>query len=255
MKPARLVPIVVLVLLATAPVWADAGDQKIRFGIQYMSATGDLEFTETDQFDITSPIPGTVLIDPLITSVEAKSATGVFFEWEFMTTDAIGIAVGLATAKHDVEIDFSGSAVFTPFDTGLEPEDGTVSGGQDGDLTVMPLTVALNFHFVQNPGVDVYAGPVVGYVFMDDLEIDPGLGVLTFPSFTETDSLDGETVRIDDTFAYGAFVGVDAALGGGGWFFHGSAGYMLFSAEIDEPGAPELDIDPFVLRTGVGVRF
>jgi outer membrane protein W len=204
-----LILIVVLMLIAS-PALAEKGDSKLRFGLQWVSPTGD--YTESE--------PGMSL------TIEADDALGGFVGYEYLLSDLIGIGATLSFAGHDVKGKIEGPGGFS--------ESATI-----GDIFVTPLTFDVNFHVVQSQSIDFFLGLNLGYVSLSKLTVD-GEG----------------DVSIKNTTAAGATAGIDVPFGEGKWMFSGALQYLSFGAEVDESGADAtVDIDPLVVRVGVGVKF
>jgi outer membrane protein W len=213
-----------VVLVASIPVMADQGDKIIRFGVAYVSPSGD--YTET--FD-----------DGLFFekfTIEADGAIGPYFGFEFMVTDLIGIDATLLFTDHDVDAGM------------LEIYDGEVVFDEQmkiGTITSMPLFFSVHFHVVQNSALDFYIGPTIGYIFYGDMEF--------LPEFEEG------KIPIKDDFGYGLVTGIDVPFGGAGWNFSTALRYILSDAETDEDSLEGSDdsigIDPLILHVGVGKRW
>jgi outer membrane protein W len=208
----------VLTLFTFTTALAEKGDSKIRFGIQWISPTGDASATD-----------GSVTID-----LEADAATGPFFEYEYMVGDKAGFFANLSTQNHDIDADAS------------DPSTPVTLSATIGDVDVTPLELGLNFYVVQNDSVQLFLGPKIAYVFYGDVELDSQF----------VDPGDPSDVSTDDELGYGANLGLDVPFGEGGWGFFVGLQYLVLSLETDEGGdSVDLDIDPFVLRAGVGKRF
>lgn len=162
------------------------------------------------------------------TKVEADSALGFGLAYEYRFTDLYGLEGQLTYSSHDVQI----------------------GGETAGDTSVMPLTLALNFHLSKNDKVDFYVGPVIGYVFYDDLSLDDDWG--------------GEDVKLKNGFAWGVQAGIDVPFNEN-WAFTAGLTYLQTTAETDEEWGPatavesdrdlELDVNPWVLRAGIALKF
>lgn len=161
MKRLSLLAISILILLlASSFAWADAGNNAFRFGVQFVSPTGDLvEGVET---------------------LEADDAVGVSLGYEHVFIDRIGLDFNLGFSKHDLEVSSPSLS-------------GTV-----GDVDMfMPVTAGVNFHIVRNNFVDFYMGPFAGYVLYGD--IDPTESQLTTIAI-ENDFALGAVVGLDVAF-------------------------------------------------------
>jgi outer membrane protein W len=134
MKKLSLLAIsILIILLASSFAWAGAGNNAFRFGVQFVSPTGDL--TDVDE------------------TLEADNAVGVSLGFEHVFIDRIGLDFNLGYSKHDLELSSPSLS-------------GTVG---DVDM-LMPITAGVNFHIIRNNIVDFYAGPFVGYVLYGDID-------------------------------------------------------------------------------------
>jgi outer membrane protein len=162
------------------------------------------------------------LLQALGYTIEADSAIGPEVGFEYMFNDKVGFDVNLGYFDHDVEISGGGSSE-------------TI-----GDVTMMPLLFGANFHLTQDKNVDFYVGPTVGYVMFGDLDFTSKFG--------------GDSVGIKDDFGYGVNLGLDVPINDK-WSFSTGLRYFVVGAEIDESGAPTVDIDPIAVRVGAAVNF
>lgn len=198
---------------------AHAGDHTIRFGAAYLSPTGD--YTSTRQQ------PSSV--ERL--KIEADEAFGLALGYEYRFDYTIGLDVNLIVgAKHDLCEDFEECD-----DAGGPCQQETT---RLGDVDMTPLTVGVNFHFLEGKASDLYVGAFVGYVFYGDLKIE-GVEV---------------ELKINDDFGYGAVLGLDVPLGDKGWTFSAAAKYMKTKAEVDVL-EEAFDIDPLLAVAQLGYRF
>ena len=122
--------------------------------------------------------------------------------------------------------------------------------GPDGDsaghdYTVFrPFLVGLNYHLTPSSRADLYLGPLVSYVFYEDIMLQYGSEDALF--------------EIDDDFAFGAALGLDLYVGAEGhWSLNASLRYLETSVGGVENGEEpfELDYDPLILGFGFGYRF
>ena len=195
-------------LIAFAAVWilcglvpsmaAEKGDKQVSFGILYSSPTDDL--VDAGQ------------------TTELDSAVGVQFAFEFLVTDRIGIEPALSSAGYDLSI------VETGFPT------------ENGDTDLLAATVRVNFHFVKESGLDLSVGPLAGYAFWDDIELDG------FPT----------PVKTDDEALFGVNFGLDYPCGGSRWSFKFDLDYLF--VEITPPGAA-IGVDPIQATVGAAFNF
>ncbi|WP_417494184.1 OmpW/AlkL family protein [Maricaulis sp.] len=130
---------------------------------------------------------------------------------------------------------------------GVTPHDvqavGTAAGDVDlGDVTLLPPTLTLQYHFNPDGQMRPYLGAGVNYThfFNEDL---PGGSALT-------------TISYDDSFGLAAQAGIDFALQDD-WFFNVDVKYIDIDTDvlIDGAIAADVDIDPVILGIGFGRRF
>ena len=95
------------------------------------------------------------------------------------------------------------------------------------ELRYRQLTAGLNFHLTPNRRVDLFLGPLVGFV--------------------------GYGGDFDDDLAWGVNLGVDVPLPWR-WYFTGGARYLKSSAEAPASGL-DLEVDPIILSAGLSIRF
>jgi len=135
----------------------------------------------------------------------------------------------------------------------------------DDDTALVQYLAEVNFHFLYYCGVQVYAGPVLGYAMFDEADF----GIAKFD--------------IDDAFVYGANLGIDVPLSGRedekGWNFTARVKYLLMEPEVKNESTCEfcggigdgsdpfdsdsetdvsefdLTIDPWVLQAGVTYKW
>lgn len=130
---------------------------------------------------------------------------------------------------------------------GVTPHDvmavGTALGDVDlGDVTLLPPTLTLQYHFNPDGQVRPYLGAGVNYThfFNEDL-----------PSGTTLTSID-----YDASFGLAAQAGVDFAIDED-WFFNVDVKYIDIDTDVTINGAiaADVEIDPVVFGVGFGRRF
>lgn len=252
-----IVPILITFLISSF-AWADSGDKIFRFGIEYVSPSGGLSDSDTESVRIEGDEPG--WLDIFITQdIDVDSAIGYGIGFEYMVTDLVGIDFNLNYSKHDVEVTFGGSVLFTPDDPPPDPETAPITGGENGEIGMIPLTVGVNFHFSKSDAIDYYLGPFIGYVFYDDLELEAGFARFEVPSLPPFEAtFEADSLSMKNDFTFGATFGIDVPIGGEGWMFSAVAKYYKTEAEIDEDDVEDgegLDMDPWVILVGLGYRF
>jgi outer membrane protein W len=171
-----------------------------------------------------------------------NSSLGGGLAVEYRATPRLGIELGgLTTAFEDeTSIDFFQASFIS-----------------EVDFRMTPLLARLNVHLTPDRRVDLYVGPVAGYVLMSDLTHR-----LTFPGL-ELGTISVEVdIPTEDQFTWGAHVGLDVRLGQGSSFLSAGATYLDLPLEIEAVSIPEdpvdtisTDFDPLVVHLGYSYRF
>lgn len=142
----------------------------------------------------------------------------------------------------------------------------------DSTYRMTPLLARLNLHLTPGRPVDLYAGPVAGYVHFSDVRLRYHSGYLTGPTFTSS-----APAEADDQVVWGGALGLDVPLGQGGACLTLGGTYLQMPLEVrDRPGTirpagqevkvagvlrPDGnggfrgDVDPLVFHVGLGLRF
>lgn len=194
-------------LLVAAPAAAEQGDWLVRLrGLHVMpneSATID-------------PIGGDVDID---TSIVPELDISYFVQ------DNWAVELILGVTPHDV------AAV------------NTAAGNIDlGDVTLLPPTLTLQYHFNPEGQVRPYLGAGVNYTMFFNEDLPSGSAL--------------STIDYDDSFGLAAQAGLDFALENG-WLVNFDVKYIDINTDvlIDGAIAADVDIDPVILGIGLGRRF
>ncbi|ANM29760.1 hypothetical protein ABI59_09495 [Acidobacteria bacterium Mor1] len=190
----------ILVLLAGGTAWAE-GDRAFRFNLVYSMPTSDFD-----------PGGGE--------TTELDESLGFEAGLEFMVTDSIGVEPALGL--------FESELIF------MEPGQPDMD---DGDVEGIRILGAVNFHF-GNEKVDLFAGPVLGYMLWDDIQpvgMSPG-------------------APVDDELIFGAGFGVNVPGGESGWSFNAQLRYLQMELS-PEANSNVLGIDPVEVLVGASVRF
>jgi hypothetical protein len=133
----------------------------------------------------------------------------------------------------------------------------------ESSYRITPLLARLNVHLTPDQGVDLYAGPVVGYVDVSDMMLRTSVrGVFVGEEFDDVVEL---RLEADDELAWGAAIGLDVPLGRGGSAVTFGVTYLSLPLSVDfgiegedvpvgEFGVFE-DVDPLLVHVGYSVRF
>jgi outer membrane protein W len=165
--------------------------------------------------------------------LEGGDSLGLSLGLEYRVSDRIGLELAVDRSRPEAELRVSAP--------GLDP----ISDRARMDLWT--VRAGFNLHLVSDGPVDLWLGPTVAWFAPGSLRFRAEVG-------GEDQAL---TVDADSCFGWGGTAGADVELGGG-WTLGVSYTYldaeMDFSPE-DDPEEVGLDLDPSVLRFGVGVRF
>jgi outer membrane protein W len=231
---------VVVAIFATAVALpAQAADHRnvIRFGLSWVSPTGDLT---TDGFFVEPIDDATRLEFTGDLTVEPDAALGLHGSWEWRFSDRFGLELGLVGADHDVEGRLTGVArVIRNADNAILDEMMVDETEDIAEIQVTPWVFGALAHLTPEARVDVWIGIDLAYVMYDDLEID------------------GESVPMDDELTGGAVVGLDVPLGDGAWAVSGAIRYIATEAEPSDsgPDAEAVGVDPWIVQVGLAYRF
>ncbi len=196
-----------IALLAGAPAAADAGDWLVRLRA--------ISVMPNESADIDT-IGGDVDID---TSIVPE------LDITYFVQDQWALELILGVTPHDV----------TAIDTAL--------GDVDlGDVTLLPPTLTLQYHFAPDASVRPYAGLGVNYTAFFDEDL---------PAGTTLTSID-----YDASFGLAAQAGIDFDMGDD-WFINVDAKYISINTDVTINGAigADVDINPWVVGVGFGRRF
>jgi hypothetical protein len=150
----------------------------------------------------------------------------------------------------------------------------------DSTYRMTPLLARLNFHLTPGRRLDLYAGPVAGYVDFSDVDVHFHSGSFCSPAPTclpPPPSTSTVRAEAEDPWVWGAGLGADVPLGRGGSFVSVGATYLrlpfdaregdftIQGAAIEPLGAAGVlrldrgrlrgDVDPLLLHVGYGLRF
>lgn len=200
----------------------------------------------------------TTAIAALLTAAPASAESG---DW-LVRLRAINVApnesADIATIGGDVDIDTS---VVPELDItyfvrdqwavelilGVTPHDvtavGTTLGDVDlGDVTLLPPTLTLQYHFNPQGQVRPYVGAGVNYTHFFDADLPAGSALTS--------------IDYDASFGLAAQAGVDFALDDD-WFVNVDVKYIDIDTDVTINGAiaADVQIDPVVFGIGLGRRF
>ncbi|ABI64888.1 MAG: outer membrane protein [Maricaulis maris] len=200
----------------------------------------------------------TTAIAALLTAAPASAESG---DW-LVRLRAINVApnesADIATIGGDVDIDTS---VVPELDItyfvrdqwavelilGVTPHDvtavGTSLGDVDlGDVTLLPPTLTLQYHFNPQGQVRPYVGAGVNYTHFFDADLPAGSALTS--------------IDYDASFGLAAQAGVDFALDDD-WFVNVDVKYIDIDTDVTINGAiaADVQIDPVVFGIGLGRRF
>jgi outer membrane protein W len=157
----------------------------------------------------------------------------------------VGIEFGVATIGSNIDI---------------TTDSGFKHTGTDVDILIMtPLSVGVDFHFVKDGPVDVYAGPLLAYTRYSELSARSWVD----DDWWHAKHGDGTSVtvrsKIDSEFSWGAKAGLDIFLGARKrWSIQMSLTYLDSTYEF-ERGAGDsrstVSLDPLIFGFGAGWRF
>ena len=201
MRNARFVTAFLSVLVAGGLASADTPDGALRIFAASVNPTSDVSGDFGASFDAT---------------VEADSATGLGFVYEFRMSDRFGIESGISFAHLDFDVSVAGGSA------------------ELGSATMIPLTLGLDVHLLKNTKVDLFVGPLLAYTTWTNLDGPTG------------------TVELDSDFGAGAVLGLDVPVGSGSWTFN--SGVRYFTAAAGDATA-DIDVDPVQAEVGFGRRF
>lgn len=107
---------------------------------------------------------------------------------------------------------------------------------QSLELTMLPLTLAVPFHFDTRGRADLFVAPTFSVVRYLDIETAVDAAGVSY------------SVDVDSDAALGAALGVDLPFGEGRWAFSAGLRYMKTAIE-------DTDVDPVIVTLGFAYRF
>ncbi len=118
-------------------------------------------------------------------------------------------------------------------------------------LTFTPIIVGLNIHLTPESKVDVYLGPLLAYVFYEDLNYS------SYDWNWDWQAPHHVDYGIDNDFAVGANLGLDIRFGASNWMLTTGLKYLDTSvdARSHDGSRAEVEFDPVIFSLGAGYRF
>ncbi len=155
-----------------------------------------------------------------------------------------------------VGVDFSMTGIGTDMNisTGVNPHHAW------SELNIMAmslLTLGVNFHFVNEGPIDVYAGPLLSFNRYSNVSVGADTGDCWW--WCEPDHAETVWMRSDSEFTWGARAGLDIPLGKKKkWTLGCSLTYIdaTYEFEPSSQGGPgSLSLDPLMFSFGAGLKF
>lgn len=200
-----------LMAAAAAPAMAEQGDWLFRLRALHAVPDESAEIT---------PIAGTADID---TSIVPELDISYFF------TDHIAAELILAVSPHDVMAR------------------GTALGDVDlGDVTLLPPTLTLQYHFYPDARISPYVGAGVNYTLFFDQDL-PGASPLV-------------DIDYEESFGGALQAGIDYRLNDR-WFLNADIKKIWINTDVSiDAGAlgtvtGDVDINPVIFGLGIGMRY
>jgi opacity protein-like surface antigen len=210
---------VALIVIAFAAVPAAAEEWHARFAASWTNTA--LSFRQVDEGGD-------------VTRFEGGDSSGVSLGLERRITNLLGLEFGLDASRPQTRI-----SVEPP---GADP----ISDTDRMDLWT--VRAGLNLHLLPRGSFDLYLGPTVAWLYTP--------GSVTFRAEVAGHA-STVTIDADNSFGWGGTAGADVDVGGG-WTLNVSYTYLKAEMDFSDREHPEkrtLDLDPSMLRFGVGVRF
>lgn len=194
----------ILLALASPALFADAGDWRFTVGGHNVDPKSD---------------NGTLAGGAL--DVDVGSNWRPTFTGEYLLTESLGLEV-LASLPftHDVRL----------------------NGADAGEVSHLPPTVSLQYHFNEGEKVSPYLGAGVNFTWIHDEESEG--------------PIDGTDLDLDNSWGMALHAGIDFAMRND-WFFGVDARWLDIDADVSVDGADvgTVNIDPLVYGFYFGKRF
>jgi hypothetical protein len=263
MRRLGLTVIPILLLLApVGPGLADEGDMTLRVGLTWAYPTDEIYIGDSEMF--WTLLPGDQLVQVDIETVQfadPEGGGGVNVGFELLVNPFLGLDFNLGYSTIRFDPVMTGTLTITPL-VGDPPvpdpdnaESADLAASQTGEMGMIPLTLGFNFHVLRTRTLDLYLGPLVGYVYYTDLKLEPGTLTVDPPIFPLEEEIEADAVDIKGSGAWGAAVGLDVRFGVSRWMLSVAGRYLATTAEESGGDHNSLRIDPWVFQVGVGYRF
>lgn len=159
---------------------------------------------------------------PNIGSVDADAAITPEIDISYFFTPNIAVELIAATSNHDMEVDLTGG--------------GTLDLG---DVWVLPPTLLLQYHFMPDGAYRPYVGAGVNYTHLYN-----------------ADDTATTSVTYDGGWGWALQAGVDVPIAGNwSWNLDVKKIWVNVDATVNSAVTADVDLDPWVIGTGIGYRF
>lgn len=164
--------------------------------------------------------------------VAVDSATTLELDLTYMFSKSLGLEVIAGTTGHD-----------------LTASGGDLNGADLGSVKVLPPTFTLQWYVIPEGFLNIYLGAGVNYTLFYNYDLSD-----TLASIGVTD------IKFDSSFGLAANAGLNLNLSDT-WMLNADVKYIQIGTEADIRTADgtldkvKVDIDPWVIGLGVGVRF
>ena len=232
MKKTHLLLLILLLNLLPVTSFAEQGDWIVR-----LRAIGIIPDDESSVINLNgTPLAGS--------GVGVDNAVTAELDITYMITKHIGIEAIAGTGKHTVSLEGPGATlagVGTP---------ALADGDELFDLWVIPPTISLQYHFMPDSNIRPYVGAGINYTFFTDDEATSQL---------ESKLNQGVHVSTENGFGWSLQAGLDYDINDK-FFANVDVKYI----DIDTTAAldttlgtlkVDLDVDPWVVGVGIGMRF
>jgi len=223
----RHVPMIAVVAILAVIPGANAADSRmvLRAGAGWTGPTGEW----TGDLLMTEGVS--------VTKLKADSAIGPQLSLEYRFAHSIGGELSVLQSSHEI----TETEVFL-----LVPRE-----AKFGQVTEWPILLGANFHVTKNRTIDLYLGPVIGWVIWGDLK----------PSAVAQEEVTIGTIKMRDAVAWGVNIGVDVPFARH-WAVNFDLKDLDYSARTDSRPIKavlgedaKIPIRPFIATAGFGLRW